>query len=81
MSGNLDQRIRQHRTATATVTVSQNGAPVAGQDVVVEQKTHKFLLGTNWGHRGNWRDIKGESNVAMANALSLLHWDRSTRTT
>lgn len=74
----LARRIRQHRTARATVTLSHNGSPLAGQDIVVAQKTHKFLFGTNWGHRSNALDIKGQSNVALANALSLINWDRSS---
>jgi endo-1,4-beta-xylanase len=78
MSSDLDQRIRQQRTATATVTLSHNGAPIVDQNIVVEQKRHKFLFGTNWGHRSNSLDIKDQSNPALANALSLIHWDRST---
>lgn len=74
----IDRAIRQHRTTQATVTISHNGSPVAGQDVVVQQTKHKFLFGTNWGHRSNLLDIKNQSNVAIANALSLLHWDRSS---
>lgn len=46
---NPDSAIRQHRTATATVTLSRDGAPVVGQEVRVEQKKHKFLFGANWG--------------------------------
>jgi endo-1,4-beta-xylanase len=41
--------IRSHRTAQATVTLEQNGVPLPHQEVVVEQKKHKFLFGTNWG--------------------------------
>src|ERR1700733_9237508 len=46
----LDSDIRQHRTSHATVTVSHNGSPVANQDIVVEQKAHKFRFGSNWGN-------------------------------
>ncbi len=53
----LDAAIRQHRTAQATLTLSHNGSPVANQDVVVEQKNHQFLFGTNWG----------DSTIALAN--------------
>jgi len=53
----LDLAIRQHRTAKATVTLVHDGAPLAHQDVLVEQKNHKFLFGTNWG----------DSSVALAN--------------
>jgi GH35 family endo-1,4-beta-xylanase len=53
----LDRAIRQHRTASATVTLLQNGTPLANQDVRVEQKRHQFLFGTNWG----------EASIALAN--------------
>ncbi len=53
----MDPAIRQHRTAKMTVTVHHKGAPVANQDVVVEQKKHRFLFGSNWG----------ESSIALAN--------------
>jgi endo-1,4-beta-xylanase len=56
-SADLDREIRKHRTADATVTLLQNGTPLANQEVVVEQKRHQFLLGTNWG----------ESSIALAN--------------
>jgi endo-1,4-beta-xylanase len=54
---NLDQSIRQHRTANATVTLLHNGTPLAGQDVVVKQVKHRFLFGSTWG----------ESTIALAN--------------
>jgi endo-1,4-beta-xylanase len=54
---NLDLAIRQHRTTNATVTLIQNGAPLAHQDILVEQKQHQFLFGTTWG----------ESTIALAN--------------
>jgi GH35 family endo-1,4-beta-xylanase len=53
----LDQAIRQHRTADVTLRISQGGEPLAHQEVWIEQKSHKFLLGTNWG----------ESSIALAN--------------
>ena len=56
-SGELDRAIRQHRTANATVTLLQNGTPLANQEVVVEQKRHQFLFGTNWG----------DGSIALAN--------------
>ncbi|MEU8198766.1 endo-1,4-beta-xylanase [Microbispora amethystogenes] len=37
--------IRKHRTADATLTVTAQGAPLAGQEVVVAQRRHKFLFG------------------------------------
>src|SRR3972149_1766322 len=46
-----------HRTANVTVTLTHNGAPLASQDVLVEQTRHKFLFGSNWG----------ESSIALAN--------------
>ena len=53
----LDRAIRQHRTANATVTLLQNGTPLANQEMLVEQKRHQFLFGSNWG----------ESSIALAN--------------
>ena len=53
----LDRAIRKHRTANATVTLHMNGAPMANQEVLVEQKQHQFLFGTNWG----------DSSIALAN--------------
>ena len=50
----LDRRIQQHRTASATVTLAHNGSPLAGQEIVVAQTRHKFLFGTNWGHRSQF---------------------------
>ena len=47
----LNRAIRQHRTSQATITVTHNGAPLIGQDVVVQQRRHRFLLGSNWGER------------------------------
>lgn len=47
----LDRAIRQYRTAQATLTVTHHGAPLIGQDVVVQQRRHRFLLGANWGER------------------------------
>ncbi|WP_405086252.1 endo-1,4-beta-xylanase [Microbispora sp. NBC_01389] len=44
-SSDLDPLIRKHRTADATLTVTAQGAPLAGQEVVVAQRRHKFLFG------------------------------------
>jgi GH35 family endo-1,4-beta-xylanase len=74
----LDQRIRQHRSANATVTLSHNGIPITGREIVVAQKNHKFLFGANWGHRSNWMHEQDQSNIPVANARSLLNWDRSS---
>jgi len=40
-----DPLIKAHRTADATLTVTANGAPLSGQEVVVAQRNHKFLFG------------------------------------
>jgi len=53
----LDRAIRQHRTSQATLTVTHHGAPLIGQDVVVQQRQHQFLFGSNWG----------ESTIGLAN--------------
>jgi endo-1,4-beta-xylanase len=53
----LDSAIRKNRTAKATITLSHNGLPAANQNILVQQKSHKFLFGSNWG----------ESSVALAN--------------
>jgi endo-1,4-beta-xylanase len=53
----LDLTIRRYRTADVIVTLSHQGLPVAHQDILVEQKKHKFLFGSNWG----------ESTLALAN--------------
>ena len=57
ISNDLDLAIRKHRIENATVTLSHNGKPIAGQDILVEQKNHKFLFGSNWG----------EGSIALAN--------------
>ena len=54
---NLDLAIRKNRTAKATVTLSHRGSPVAHQEILVQQKNHKFLFGSNWG----------ESTIALVN--------------
>jgi endo-1,4-beta-xylanase len=53
----LDLAIRQHRTAEVTLTLSHAGTLLAHQEVLLAQKNHKFLFGSNWG----------ESSVALAN--------------
>ncbi|MFC4536266.1 endo-1,4-beta-xylanase [Sphaerisporangium dianthi] len=40
-----DPLIKKHRTADATLTVTVDGAPLAGQEVLVAQRDHKFLFG------------------------------------
>lgn len=44
----LDSAIRQHRTATATLTLTHAGAPIVGQELRLQQLRHKFLFGANW---------------------------------
>ncbi len=53
----IDQTIRQNRQSSATITLSHNGSPLSNQDIVVEQKNHQFLFGSNWG----------QSSIALAN--------------
>jgi len=54
---NLDLAIRKNRTTNATITLSHAGLPVTDQEILVQQKNHKFLFGSNWG----------ESTLALAN--------------
>ncbi|MBN1449931.1 MAG: endo-1,4-beta-xylanase [Anaerolineales bacterium] len=54
---NLELAIRKNRTAEATVTLSHRGSPVAHQEILVQQKNHEFLFGSNWG----------ESTIALVN--------------
>jgi endo-1,4-beta-xylanase len=53
----LDRAIRQHRTAAVTVALTHQGAPVVGQEVIVQQVKHRVLFGSTWG----------ESTIALAN--------------
>jgi len=46
--------IRRNRTANVTVTLSHQGLPVAHQEIMMEQKKHKFLFGSNWA-KVHWR--------------------------
>jgi endo-1,4-beta-xylanase len=48
-TGSLDQAIRRHRTADATLALSHDGSPIAGREVVVAQTAHQFLFGSTWG--------------------------------
>jgi GH35 family endo-1,4-beta-xylanase len=54
---NLDQAIRQHRTTSATITLTHNGSPLTHQEVIVKQMKHRVLFGSTWG----------ESSIALAN--------------
>ncbi|GGK80899.1 beta-xylanase [Sphaerisporangium melleum] len=40
-----DAAVRTHRTADATLTVTLDGAPLTGAEVVVAQRDHAFLFG------------------------------------
>lgn len=56
-SAAADSEIRKHRTADATVTISRpDGKPLTDHEVLVEQKSHKFLFG-----------ITGAGDIALAN--------------
>ena len=57
MMDDLDLAICRNRTANVTVTLSHQGLPVAHQEIMMEQKKHKFLFGSNWG----------ESTLALVN--------------
>jgi endo-1,4-beta-xylanase len=46
---NLDNEIHKNRVTRATLMLTHQGKPVAGQQVTVAQKNHKFLFGSNWG--------------------------------
>jgi GH35 family endo-1,4-beta-xylanase len=54
---NLDLAIRKNRASKATVSLSHHGLPVTHQEILVQQKNHKFLFGSNWG----------ESTIALTN--------------
>jgi endo-1,4-beta-xylanase len=45
----LDLEIRKNRSVNMTVQFSHQGSPVAHQEILVKQKKHKFLFGSNWG--------------------------------
>lgn len=53
----LDVAIRKNRTIKTELRLSSGGRPLANRDVVVEQRSHRFLFGTNWG----------DSAIALAN--------------
>ncbi|QSB17155.1 endo-1,4-beta-xylanase [Natronosporangium hydrolyticum] len=41
----MDARIAEHRTAGVTLTVTADGAPLAGREVTVAQRSHAFRFG------------------------------------
>jgi endo-1,4-beta-xylanase len=53
----LDERIRTHRTAETVLTLTSRGSTLANQELILEQKNHRFLFGSTWG----------DSTVALAN--------------
>jgi endo-1,4-beta-xylanase len=56
-SSQADADIRRHRTSDAVVTfLRPDGKPAVDREVVIEQKSHKFLFG-----------ITGASDIALAN--------------
>lgn len=44
-SDRVDLLIKKNRTADVTLTVTENGAPLAGREVTVAQRKHRFLFG------------------------------------
>lgn len=89
-SDQVDARIKEHRTADATVTVlGQDGTPLANQEVVVAQRSHKFLFGCT-GFRGiplandelegdekAQAELHGEKLLALCNFITLpFYWAR-----
>lgn len=40
-----DSMIREHRAADATLTVTLDGAPLAGREVIIAQRSHQFGFG------------------------------------
>ncbi|MEQ4304040.1 endo-1,4-beta-xylanase [Plantactinospora sp. B6F1] len=45
MPSDPDPAIRQHRTAQVTLTVTEDGAPLADREVTIAQRDHAFLFG------------------------------------
>lgn len=58
MTTDLDRAIRQHRTTSATITLTHHGSPVVGQEITVQQVKHRVLFGSTWG----------DSTIALVNA-------------
>jgi endo-1,4-beta-xylanase len=53
----LNAAIRKNRVVKAQVSLSSGGKPLANREVVVEQVSHRFIFGANWGN----------SAIALAN--------------
>ena len=86
----LDRSIRQNRTAKATVALTRKGKPIVGQEISVQQKSHKFLFGANWGEgtipliNGNLSgqekeqaELRNEHFLNLFNQVTLpFYWSR-----
>ena len=86
----MNTGIESHRTASATLTISgPDGAPLAGQDVGIEQTRHEFLFGTaafdlvpftSGQYEGQDQESAGqraEKLAALFNAATLpFYWAR-----
>jgi endo-1,4-beta-xylanase len=45
----LDEAISTHRRGRAKLRIRSGGKPLASKTLIVEQASHSFLFGTNWG--------------------------------
>ena len=45
MNDFIEEKIKKVRTANAELTVLKNNKPLAGQEIIITQKKHKFLFG------------------------------------
>ena len=66
----FDRTIRENRTANATVALSHDGSPFIHQDILVQQKKHRFLFGSNWGE-GTIQFVNGELSGKEKNQAEL----------
>ena len=85
-----DARIREHRTAQATVTLfDPNHVPLANQEVTVAQRKHKFFFGCNGfgivslandevkGPAKEWVEAYAERLIGLFNLITLpFYWGR-----
>jgi GH35 family endo-1,4-beta-xylanase len=81
--GAVDARIREHRTGTVTITVTDaRGRPLAGKRVTVNMLRHKFLFGCNLYRWGNLKDPQLEADyrrcfAGLFNYATLpFYWDQ-----
>jgi GH35 family endo-1,4-beta-xylanase len=74
----VDPQIEKHRTSDATVTVTVNGAPLAGQEAVVAQRNHTFLFGcTGFELVEDSEPSVGELWLGLFNVATLpFYWGR-----